>query len=153
MTVQDTSSDPVYGRTRHEDRGSRFDFPFFAFESSVQLKSHNMFLAQVTRDELVGSEVTGAAKEAWWKIFAVTDGLMPYPAGCAGPEGDLLYYWDFNEHHLELEFALNRIPEFFYRNRLTNELWESVLDAESIPQDAVAKLKLFCNFSAVQNRT
>lgn len=48
---------------------------------------------------------------------------LAVPAACTGPDGQMFYCWDNNEHHLEIEFSNDEPIYFFYRNRINNELF------------------------------
>ena len=43
-----------------------------------------------------------------------------------GSQGDfhIMFTWDKEEHYLECEIMNSGLVEFFYRNRLTKEIWE-----------------------------
>lgn len=38
-------------------------------------------------------------------------------------EGYFLFFWDKGKHHFEIEISPDNTVDFFYRNRLTGELW------------------------------
>jgi hypothetical protein len=49
---------------------------------------------------------------------------MPVPAACTGPSREILLYWDKEQHHFEIEIIEGQETlEFFYRNRVTEDLW------------------------------
>ena len=52
--------------------------------------------------------------------------------------------WRHSEHYFELEIFPQGTAEFFYKNRLTGELWESDYTVgDPIPQAVQDKLSLF----------
>jgi hypothetical protein len=61
-----------------------------------------------------------------------------------GPDGEILYTWNKDEHHFELEIFSNGLGEFFYLNHQTNEMWEHEFEVgDSIPEEVKDRLKLF----------
>lgn len=102
------------------------------------------YLADAASRKLIGPETNRRARSAWIQVWADTSRQMPVPDACPGPDGELLYTWDRDAHHLELEIPPEGPVEFFYRNRLTEELWEMDYRIDSpLPQGAREKLALF----------
>lgn len=109
------------------------------------------YLAQVSSYEEEApliSEATAASSLAAWKaLWSASGKRLSVPDACPGPDGQLLYTWDREEHHLELEIFPSGRGEFFYRNRKSGELWD--WDLEYIVEDfippvtALSKLLLF----------
>lgn len=84
-------------------------------------------------------------EQAWeaWSALATTD-AVPVPDAAPGPDGQLLFTWDREAHHLELEFSPGATPSFFYRNRQTAEVWEDEWrPGESIPTQVRTRLAHF----------
>jgi hypothetical protein len=100
--------------------------------------------AQEQAVALTTSRIADLAWQAWCSIVANTHELMPVPFAGIGPDGAILFTWDNNENHLELEIFADAPAEFFYRNRRTNEAWECeyVIGGE-IPREAIKKISLF----------
>jgi hypothetical protein len=84
------------------------------------------------------------AYNLWVYLWSATGFKLPVPDACPGPDGQLLYTWDQGEHHLELEVFPEGASEFFYSNRVTNELWEcDYRVTQPLPAEALVKLDLF----------
>jgi len=84
------------------------------------------------------------ALSAWIKLSAELRGLLQVPDAATGSEGEVLYSWDRNEHHLELEIFANDKAEFFYLNRVSNETWEDELQPTTPISEPIAeKIALF----------
>lgn len=57
-----------------------------------------------------------------WQAWEDVRAILPMPNAGIGPDGDvLLYTWDKNEHHYEIEVFANGDIEYFYFNRQTSE--------------------------------
>ena len=54
--------------------------------------------------------------------------MIALPSMGFGPDGKLMFCWDRDEHHLELEIEPGQLPEIFYRNRETDEYWGGFYD-------------------------
>lgn len=93
---------------------------------------------------LITTETATQARRAWWAVWEATGFALPVPAASSGPNGEMFYSWDRGRHHLELEIISRQPAEFFYRNRVTGELWGAdYIIGDPIPVDAINKLKLF----------
>jgi hypothetical protein len=64
------------------------------------------------------------AFDAWCKLWDFSGRRLSVPDACPGSSAQLLYTWDKGEHHLELEIFPDGKGEFFYRNRISGELWD-----------------------------
>ncbi len=86
--------------------------------------------------------------EAAWSVLLMmrlaVGTRLPIPLAACGPDKRLMFYWDTDEHHFELELAPFEVAEFFYRNRKTEELWgDDYRHGRPLPDAAIAALKLF----------
>ena len=78
-----------------------------------------------------------------WLILWEQNMNLPLPSACTGPDGQIMYSWDKNEHHFEVEILPNKPMEFFYKNRLTGELWGEVyILSEPLSNEVLEKLNL-----------
>ncbi len=81
---------------------------------------------------------------SWNQLRKATFNSLPVPDACPGPDGQLLFTWDKDEHHFELEIFPGGEGEFFYRNRVSGELWEAeYMVGQAIPSKVTDKLGLF----------
>jgi hypothetical protein len=102
------------------------------------------YLDRIAADRLITPEMALLTWDAWNKLSVATENTLPVPDACPGPDGELLYTWDHEEHHLELEIFPDQPAEFFYRSRRSSELWEcEYVIGESLPNDTLARLQLF----------
>jgi hypothetical protein len=107
---------------------------------------HQEFLNRVSTgdDATITPETAVLASKAWNQICIASGGKMPVPAACTGSDGQMLYSWDRDRHHLELEIIPGNPAEFFYRDRHTKELWgENYNIGDPIPVEAIEKFRLF----------
>lgn len=101
------------------------------------------YLDQITADSQVTPQLARLAWDAWNSLSAATGNSLPVPDACPGSEGELLYTWDRDEHHLELEIFPAAPAEFFYRNRQTGDLWECEhVIGQPLPSEALARLQV-----------
>ena len=110
------------------------------------VRQHREFLTKISMGDepLISAETARLACEAWCQVSEATGASLPVPAACAGPDGQLLYSWDRDEHHLELEISPSGPAEFFYRDRRIHEFWGAEYQiGDPPPGYAIEKLKLF----------
>ena len=102
------------------------------------------YLDRITADSRVSPELARLAWDAWNILSAATGNALPVPDACPGSDGELLYTWDRDEHHFELEIFPDAPAEFFYHNRHTGELWEADYTVgEAVSTDVLNRLRLF----------
>src|SRR5262245_21798744 len=71
-----------------------------------RVKDHLLDLKEVSTNApqpLISPATAQLAREAWWLLWEATGQALPVPAACTGPDGQMLYTWDRDRHHLELE--------------------------------------------------
>lgn len=78
----------------------------------------------------INKEVFNRSGAAWLLIKHETGTLMPIPAACTGPDGEMFFSWDRRRHHLELEIISGEPAYFFYRDRETGQTWSEDHDFE-----------------------
>jgi hypothetical protein len=93
-------------------------------------------------DKGYASQVTVAtACSAWNDLDAATGRQVPIPNAGPGPNGEVIFTWDRNEHHFELEVSPAEPPYLFYRNRESELTWGADFEpGQTIPADAVRHL-------------
>lgn len=89
---------------------------------------HIDWLDSILNQKLISREIHDEADAAFNLLKRLYEGTLQIPATCTGPDGRLMYSWDKDEHHLEVEFIPNELTELFYRNRKTEEIWEGELN-------------------------
>lgn len=69
---------------------------------------------------------------------------LEVPDACPGNQNNLMYTWSKSEHYLECEIFGNGAVEFFYRNRVTNDVWgEDATLGERFSSEILEKATLF----------
>ncbi len=127
-------------RKESQDAIERFTVDRFRREFS-QLEK---YLTDSKNMGLINQHVASLALASWLDLWAISGRTMPVPDACPGPDGQILFTWDENDHHLELEIFPESASEFFYRNRSTDELWGEEYELHmSITPSALNKLSLF----------
>jgi len=102
------------------------------------------YLYRITDEELVTPRLARMAWEAWAALSNSMHNALLVPDACPGPNGELLYTWDRDGHHLELEIFLEAAAAFFYENDASGEVWESVfVIGEPVSAEVQDKLRLF----------
>ncbi len=118
----------------------------YALKAFLMHIEHLKYLERVSTsdDPLISRDTALLAARAWTLIWDASDGKMPIPAACTGPDGQMLYAWDHGRHHLELEIIPQQPAEFFYKDRETRELWsEDYTIGDPIPAEAVERFGFF----------
>jgi hypothetical protein len=112
-----------------------------------QLREHFEYLKRVStvgNQPPITLKTAESAWNAWIIVWEATGFALPIPAACTGPDGQILYSWDNDQHHFELEIIPEQPAEFFYKNRGTGELWgEDYNIGDSLSNEACQRLKLF----------
>jgi hypothetical protein len=94
---------------------------FNSYEDSI--RRHLKWLDTIVSNRLVTQEVSDLAKQVWHQIWRQSECLMPVPPACTGPDGQVSYCWNMDEHHFEVEIVSKDEIDVFYRNRQTKETW------------------------------
>ena len=95
----------------------------------------------------LGALTQGMADQSWalWKqLHSAMDGELEVPSAMPGPNNELMYTWRHGDHYGELEIFPDDRAEFFYKNRLTGELWDADYTVGNpVPDLVLGKLRLF----------
>ncbi len=107
------------------------------------MTEHENYLKEISSGDnpLISQETFTQALSAWKHLCEIY--LMPVPSACTGPDGRLLFCWDKENHHLELEFIPNQAAEFFYRDRNSEEMWSEDYEPHIMSQRLTEKLSIF----------
>lgn len=85
-----------------------------------------------------------AALRVWSVLNATLSGRLIVPNAGATPDGHLLFSWDRDHHHLEVEVSPDGVGEFFYLNYETDATWEyDYILGRHLPSEVADKLRLF----------
>lgn len=68
------------------------------------------------------------ARKVWERLKTV---VKHYPVISVGGENQILFAWDYAEHHVEVEVFADGHAEAFYYNTATQELWDEDTDPET----------------------
>ena len=101
----------------------------------------------IDRAALSGEIMPQTAKlawKAWTQVNGAFSRTLSVPDASYGPDGQFLFIWDRDEHHLELEIEQGGGAYFFYRNRISGAVWGSdhKLDG-SLEPGIMEKLRIF----------
>lgn len=111
------------------------------FEERVQGLAY--YLGTIATTGEIAPATTTHALKAWNDLHRAMPAL-PVPDAAPGGEGQLLYTWDKDEHHLVLEIFPDSSAELFYYNRRSEEMWGYDYQAgDLLTQEVVAKLSVF----------
>jgi hypothetical protein len=125
-------------QTTEQDRVSRI----LREPYGTQRLHHYLEEAIKTRD--LDAKTASLAMRVWRTLSALSSNELPVPDAGVGPNGQLLYTWNKDEHHFELEIFPDRHGEFFYLNRRTDEMWDCEYNiGDSVPDEAKEKLREF----------
>lgn len=82
------------------------------------------FLRDLVHSENVEHYTATMAWRMWRDLSEVMENKLPVPDVAAGADKQILFSWDNDEHHFELEIFSAGIGEFFYLNYQTDRTWE-----------------------------
>lgn len=115
--------------------------------TTADFSKHFEYLKRISSgaEALVSVTVAEQAKHVWLKCMEMFGSLLVLPAAGATPDGQIIYSWDSEEHHLEAEiFGGTHAVEWFYRNRESGEFWEQEIgERESLSGEIVSALRHF----------
>jgi hypothetical protein len=134
----DTSADGEDGAEFHR-RGKRE-----AMNAEREMKM-NQFIGGLVACGDISSDTACCALAVWEQIKGSIGDALLVPDASAGPDGTFMFFWNRDEHHLEIEFiATEKQIELFYMNHITNQLWGAdYITGEPRPEQFLEKLSLF----------
>lgn len=87
-------------------------------------RSHLLYLDRLVRDKIVSPAVSGIAREIWLNAHRISKQRMAVPSACANAEnGSLMYCWDTEQHHLEIDITPGAGIELFFLDLKTQTQW------------------------------
>lgn len=87
-------------------------------------RSHLLYLDKLVRDKIVSPAVSGIAREIWLNAHRISKKKMAVPSACANTEnGSLMYCWDTESHHLEIDITPETSIELFFLDLQTRTQW------------------------------
>lgn len=109
-----------------------------------RLQKLQHYLESLVRTKAVVRMTASVASKIWIKLLGALSNNLPVPDAGAGPDGEILFTWNRDDHHFELEIFPDQHGEFFYLNYRTDEMWECEYRLENaIPDKVKTTLKLF----------
>jgi hypothetical protein len=103
----------------------------------------HQYLTKIARAGLISQETREQAIKVLNRLSEILSGSLSIPDACPGPNGHLLYTWDKNAHHLEVEFVPERRATLFYMNRSSGNVFELEIDEFDIPRSVLSTLRFF----------
>ena len=88
------------------------------------VREHLDFLDRMAAEGVVPQRLAERAHEVWARARQKSGNRLPVPAATAGEGGPVGLNWDRGEHHLEAEIPSDGPVEWFYRNWITDEIWD-----------------------------
>jgi hypothetical protein len=115
-----------------------------SFGGQPRVRKLKRFLRAAVRSGEVTDATRQLAWSAWTSLAKITSRKLIVPDVGIGPDGQILFSWNRNNHHFEMEVFPSGIAELFYLNFDTNEDWEAEYQIGDVfPGDAYNKLALF----------
>lgn len=116
----------------------------FVLQEQSRNQKLQHYLQSLVRSQMAESFTASIALKAWRDLTNITNKRLAVPDAGVGPDGEILYSWNKEGHHFELEVLPNGLGEFFYLNHQTNEMWEAEYQiGDEIPKKAQKQLELF----------
>lgn len=119
--------------------------PLLSNGSEAGARSQSLFhyIEAAKQSQEISSETAGWAWSTWKRLDTTLSHCLPVPDVSYGPDGQFLFIWDKEEHHLELEIEPSGEGYFFYRNRTTGKLWDSAYTVSSdLTEEIIEKLRV-----------
>jgi hypothetical protein len=102
------------------------------------------YLESLVQTKEVARTTASITSRIWIKLLGALSNNLSVPDAGAGPDGEILFTWNKDDHHFELEIFPDNHGEFFYLNYRTDEMWEHEYKIEdSVPDEVKTTLKLF----------
>lgn len=115
-----------------------------AIQEQTRIQRFQFFLKLLVQDNEVEHTTATLAWNVWKALSNFSDKALPVPNVGAGPDGEILFSWNHEEHHFELEIYPSGIGEFFYLNYQTDDVWECDYHVgNNIPENVKNKLNHF----------
>jgi hypothetical protein len=135
---------PVKSFTRWLGKVSCDNAPELSLARLRRLERLTTFLSARVRDGALRSAVQDLAWKAWQDAERAAGTSLVVPDVSAAAENTVLFTWDGGEHHLELEVSAEDGASYFYRNRISGEIWgDEYAIGRPVPLEARARLALF----------
>lgn len=110
--------------------------------SDIQKLQH--FLKALVQRNEINRQTAFFAWKAWQDLSSLMSNNLTVPNTGAGPDGEILFSWNYEDDHFELEIFPSGRGEFFYLNHRTNEFQENeYIISDPLPEDIQNKLDLF----------
>jgi len=118
------------------------------FQSQLERVARGQRLFHYVEKALQSGEIAPQTADFAWTVWTNVDALLsrtlPIPDASYGPEGQFLFLWDREEHHLELEIEPGGVAYFFYRDRTSGAIWDSDYQfGETLASEVIEKLRIF----------
>ena len=108
------------------------------------LQKLQYFLKSLVQRNEVNRQTASFAWKAWQDLSLLMSNNLTVPDTGAGPNGEILFSWNREDDHFELEIFPSGKGEFFYLNHRTNEFQENEYTlSKPLPQDIRNILNLF----------
>jgi len=116
----------------------------FTFGGQVRVRKLQKFLDSSTRSGQITDATRRLAWLAWTSLAKIASRKLLVPDAGIGPDGQVLFSWNRNDHHFEIEIFPSGLAEIFYLNFETDEVWEGEYRiGDSFPLEISSKLPLF----------
>ena len=112
-------------------------------QQQIELKLR-CYLDGIRQRGLISEVIADRARTVWQRLDLATAHRVPAPDVGPGPNGEVLFVWDTEEHHFEIELSPRETTYLFYRNRKTGSVWgDDWAEDASIPEEALRRLSAF----------
>lgn len=115
-------------------------------DKDVELYLSSLRFQATTGKAQFRESVIDIALELWQELrdyFLFLGFCLEVPDACPGQKNNFMYVWSRNEHYLECEI-LGEDIEFFYRNKITAQVWaEDTTFEKNFSTPLIDKISLF----------
>ncbi len=112
--------------------------------NAARRKGLFMFIEKAKEAQEIAPETAELAWSTWNLLSRTLAQTLMVPDASCGPDDQMLFLWDKDEHHLGLEIEATGNGYFFYRNRASGALWDmDYTPGNALSSDVVEKLRMF----------
>jgi hypothetical protein len=121
----------------------QFRFSRSPLNAEVQAKiaEHLAYLKRMAAEGVVPGALSRRAAIVWHLAWISAAGQLPIPAAATFSSGPIEYHWEVGPHQLSVEIPVEGPCHWFYRNKITGEVWGGEGAANELSPGIISHLK------------
>jgi hypothetical protein len=106
----------------------------------------NKYLSSTVQENMLTQQTAELALQVWRDLELSFGERIQVPDAGIMPDLGVLYSWNNDEHHFEIEISESQQATLFYLNYHTDEMWEMpYIIGSTLPKEVSLGLKAFLN--------